>query len=364
MIGTRPEAIKLAPVAHALAARGLCPSLITTGQHPALEPGEFGLGEFSAEQLRCAGQEDPHHHVRAVTAALLPRLAEAPGLLVVQGDTSSALGGALAGFTARVSVAHVEAGLRTHDPLLPWPEEEYRVAIDAGADLLLAPTDTSAANLVAEDVRGEIHITGNTSIDAVLAAERTLPPRTPRERTRPLLLVTCHRRESWGSGLESIAAAIAELAEENVVNFVLHPNPHVAQQMRQLLSNIANVRLLEPCEHRALLSLMRDADLILSDSGGIQEEAPALGVPLLVLREKTERPEGVASGCARLVGTSRERIVMEARGLLGDPARLETMRQPSFPYGDGQAAPRIAAVIEEWLVKRGDVPGQRLSYGR
>lgn len=352
MIGTRPEAIKLAPVAHALAARGHCPSLIITGQHPALDPGEFGLGEFHAERLRCPGQEDPHRHVRAVTAALLPNLVHAPDLLLVQGDTSSALGAALAGFTAGVAVGHVEAGLRSHDPLLPWPEEEYRTAIDADADLLFAPTDMSAANLVAERVPGEIHVTGNTSIDAVLALEAELPPVPERTGGPPLLLVTCHRRESWGEGLESIAAAIAELANDVRVRFILHPNPHVAAQMRTLLDSIGNLVLLEPCSHRRLLQLMRGSDLVLSDSGGIQEEAPALGVPLLVLREKTERPEGIASGCARLVGTSTERIVTEARALLGDRAALDAMRRPSFPYGDGHAAPRIAAMIEKWLERR------------
>lgn len=352
MIGTRPEAIKLAPVAHALAARELCPSLIITGQHPALEPGEFGLGEFQAERLRCPGLEDPHRHVRAVTAALLPTLADAPDLLLVQGDTSTALGAALAGFTAGIPVGHVEAGLRTHDPLLPWPEEEYRMAIDADADLLFAPTEMSAANLRAERVPGEVHVTGNTSIDAVLALGAQLAPVPERTGGPPLLLVTCHRRESWGEGLQSIAAAVAELANDARVRFVLHPNPHVAAQMRALLGGIHNVDLLEPCGHRSLLQLMRASDLVLSDSGGIQEEAPALGVPLLVLREKTERPEGIDSGCARLVGTSAERIVREARALLGDPAALDAMRRPSYPYGDGNAASRIAGIVEKWLERQ------------
>jgi UDP-N-acetylglucosamine 2-epimerase (non-hydrolysing) len=293
--------------------------------------------------------EDPHRHVRAVTAALLPTLARAPELLVVQGDTSSALGAALAGFTAGVSVAHVEAGLRTHDPLLPWPEEEYRVAIDAGADLLFAPTEISAANLRAERVLGEIHVTGNTSIDAVLAIEAELPPASPRTDSRPHLLVTAHRRESWGEGLRSIAAALKELAGDATIDFVLHPNKHVAEAMRASLQEHHNIRLLNPCGHRELLQRMRDADMVLSDSGGIQEEAPALGLPLLVLREKTERPEGIAEGCASLVGTSTERIVGEARRLLQNPPRLF---RRSLPYGDGKAAPRIAAIIDDWLAKR------------
>ncbi len=284
-----------------------------------------------------------------MTAALLPTLSSPPDLLIVQGDTSSAMGAALAAFTARVPVAHVEAGLRTHDPCQPWPEEEYRTAIDAGAELLFAPTETSAANLRAEKARGSIHVTGNTAIDAVLAQADQLPRRPTWQRDRPLVLVTCHRRESWGEGLQSIAAAIAELASDAEIDFVLHPNPHVAAEMRGLLASVPGVSLVEPCGHSALLTRMRDSDLVLSDSGGIQEEAPTLGVPLLILREKTERPEGIAAGCARLVGTKRKRILGEARRLLADRAALARMREPSFPYGDGHAAPRIAALIEEWL---------------
>ena len=352
VVGTRPEAIKLAPVAHALTARGIAPRLVLTGQHPALDPADFGLRGFPADRLGCPGEEDPQRHVHAVTVALFAQLADAPDLLVVQGDTSSALGAALAAFTAGVPVAHVEAGLRTHDPQLPWPEEEYRTAIDAGADLLFAPTAVAAGNLFAEQVAGEIHVTGNTAIDALLAAEAGLPPPTRRDGDRPRFLVTAHRRESWAAGLQSIGEAVVELARDADVQFVLHPNPHVAAKMHALLDGAPGVQLLQPCGHHELLMRMRDADLVLSDSGGIQEEAPALGVPLLVLREKTERPEGIACGSARLVGTSAERIVSEARQLLADETALATMRRRSFPYGDGHSAPRIAAIIEQWLRRR------------
>jgi UDP-N-acetylglucosamine 2-epimerase (non-hydrolysing) len=362
VIGTRPEAIKLAPVAHALSKRGFAPTLILTGQHPALDLVNFGLDSFACERLDCPGEEDPHRHVRAVTAALLPRLAKAPDLLIVQGDTSSALGAALAGYTAAVPVAHVEAGLRSHDPELPWPEEEYRVAIDGGAQLLFAPTETAAENLRNETVAGEIHVTGNTSIDAVLALESTLPPPKRRTSHRPLLLVTAHRRESWREGLCSIATALRSLASDADIDFVLHPNPHVAATMRELLGRAPGIRLIKPCAHRELVQRMREADMILSDSGGIQEEAPALGVPLLVLREKTERPEGFAEGCARMAGTSTERIVSEARRLLGDADALATMRRRSFPYGDGHAAERIAAIVGDWLEKR-TVTSARMSPG-
>lgn len=352
MIGTRPEAIKLAPVAKALAERGLVPRLVLTGQHRGLEPEDFGLGGFPAQRLDCPGERDPHRHVGAVTSALFPLLGDAPDVLLVQGDTSSALGAALAAFTAGVPVAHVEAGLRTHDPQLPWPEEEYRTAIDAQADLLFAPTDFAAANLRAEQVPGEIHVTGNTSIDAILAVEAGLPPRKPRSDALPKLLVTAHRRESWGEGLRSIASALRELAAETSIDFVLHPNPHVAAAMRELLGGLPHICLLEPCDHGELVQRMRDADLILSDSGGIQEEAPALGVPLLVLRDKTERPEGLECGSAILVGTSAERIVAQAQRLLRDPGAMAAMQRRSFPYGDGRSASQIAAIVEQWLERR------------
>jgi UDP-N-acetylglucosamine 2-epimerase (non-hydrolysing) len=355
VLGTRPEAIKLAPVAQALAGRGARPTLILTGQHPRLDPAPFGLSGFPSIRLDCPGEENPHAHVRRVTAAMLPLLEPAPELLVVQGDTSTALGAALAAFTAGVPVAHVEAGLRTYDPFLPWPEEEYRTAIDAGAELLFAPTETAAGNLRSEQAPGKIHVTGNSGIDALLAVAERLPPPALRERGTPRLLVTCHRRESWGEGLRSIAAALVELARDGTatVDVMLHPNPFVAETMRRLLGGVPGIALLEPCGHSGLVRRMLEADLVLSDSGGIQEEAPALGVPLLVLREKTERPEGIWSGNSRLVGTDRERIVGEARRLLADPVARAAMARRSFPYGDGRAGPRIAALIEEWLEGRG-----------
>lgn len=329
------------------------PRVVFTGQQ-ALNAEAFGLEQFQHLHLGCPGQENPHLHVRNVTEALLPLLADAPNLLLVQGDTSSALGGALAGFTAGVPVAHVEAGLRTHDPALPWPEEEYRTAIDADADLLFAPTELAAGNLHAEKVGGEIHVTGNSGIDALLSVQAQLPPPSLRDRGLPRLLVTCHRRESWGEGLESIAAALVELATRGTVriDLILHPNPHVAGTMRRLLSGIPNVRLLNPCGYPELVRRMRDCDLILSDSGGIQEEAPVLGTPLLVLREKTERPEGIASGNARLVGTDTGSIVEEASRLLADQAEWAAMARKTLPYGDGRAAPRMAAIIEDWLERR------------
>jgi len=342
------------PVARALAESGVAPRVVFTGQHPGLSAEEFSLDRYQTLRLCEPGREDPHMHVGAVTKALLPMLLrQPPDLLMVQGDTSSALGAALAGFAAGVPVAHVEAGLRTHDPLLPWPEEEYRVAIDADADLLFAPTEVSAENLRTEQVPGQIHITGNTGVDATIELQASLHAPLVCERGRKRVLATCHRRESWGDGLAAIASGLAEIASDGVdVELILHPNPFVAERMHGLLGRTPGVILAEPCGHDELLRRMRNSDLVLSDSGGIQEEAPALGVPLLVLREKTERPEGIAAGASRLVGTDPSRIVREVRELLADPAALAAMAQPTFPFGDGRAGRRIASIVVEWLKQR------------
>lgn len=349
IVGTRPEAIKLAPVAVALRRRGLKVRLVLTGQHP-LNVVEHGLEGFERIALGCQGGGDPHDVVKEVMHSVAHLVKDPPQLAVVQGDTASALGGALAAFASGIPVAHVEAGLRSFDPEMPWPEEEYRTAIDAQADLLFAPTDISAANLYAEDVPGRVYVTGNTGIDALRAVlARQQQPSLVAE--RPLkLLVTCHRRESWGAGLKSIASALIELASTHAltIDLVLHPNPIVTNAMRELLRGIAGIALLEPLSHSQTIAAMQAADIILSDSGGIQEEAPALGIPLLVLRAKTERPEGVASGNMVLVGTDTRRIVENVERLLDSTVRA-AMSRPAFPYGDGYSAERIAGHIADFL---------------
>lgn len=344
----------MAPVAHALAALGGRPTLVLTGQHPTLCLHDFGLGRFEFVQLNCPGEEDPHNHVRKVTDRMCPLLQARPDLLMVQGDTSSALGGALAGFICGVPVAHVEAGLRTHDPQLPWPEEEYRVAIDARADLLFAPTETAAQNLRTEEVPGQVHVTGNTGIDSLLAVQAQLAPPPKRDGGPLRLLVTCHRRESWGEGLQSISEALVEIAGDGraEIDVVLHPNPHVASAMRSRLLGQPGIALIEPTDHPDLVRRIRDSDLVLSDSGGIQEEAATLGTPLLVLREKTERPEAIASGNARLVGTSAELIVAETCRLLDNPLVRASMARPGSPFGNGRAGPQIANIVRQWLEQR------------
>ena len=328
--------------------------MILTGQHPALNPASYGLDDCPLLRLNCAGLPDPHQHVREVTAAILQGLTALPDMLVVQGDTSSALGGALAGFAAGVPVAHIEAGLRSHDPAMPWPEEEFRIAIDAQADLLFAPTELAAANLRREHVSGEISVTGNTGIDALLKTLESVKLPNRRRSAVPQVLVTCHRRESWGSGLRSVAEAVCQLAAAEVAEFTVlhHPNQFVSDSMQTELRRRRGIRLEPQCGYRELLLLMHRSDLILSDSGGIQEEAPAMGIPLLVLRDKTERPEGITTGNLKLVGTRTEAIVEATTQLLGDPAALGAMSRAALPYGDGHAAPRIAASIERWLHSR------------
>ena len=345
IVGTRPEAIKMAPVAQALVRRGRAIEMVFTGQHPGLDPKHFGLAAILHSDLHCASTGDPIAHAVQVANALRPAMQSEIDLVMVQGDTSSALGGAQAAFAADVPLAHVEAGLRSFDPCMPWPEEHNRRIIDARATLLFAPTETSAANLRAEQVPGAIHITGNTGIDALRKLLGKLPPPPLRRSAAlPRVLVTCHRRENWGAAFTPIASALTRLAllPWLRIDVVLHPNPAVSRQMRALLSGHRNLKLLAPLGHLAMLDAMRHASLILSDSGGIQEEAPVLGVPLLVLREKTERPEGVASGNTRLVGTQTDAIVDAVRGLLENEQAYAAMARPSLPFGDGYAAERIA----------------------
>lgn len=290
-----------------------------------------------------------------VEARLRPKLAERPAMLVVQGDTSSAFGAALAGFAAGIPVAHVEAGLRTHDPSLPWPEEEFRTAIDSRSALLFAPSEHSASNLRRERLPGRIHITGNTGIDALFAVLSGLGSAVRSDYGTFRILVTCHRRESWGEGLRRVAQAIASIArrDRTAIEFVLHPNPAVAMPIRDLLGNDDNVAIIPPEDHRPLIDRMRRCDLILSDSGGIQEEAPAIGIPLLILRDKTERPEAIATGNAMLVGTDPDRIVAAVLDLMEDRPALAAMARPAFPFGDGRSAPRIARLIADWIDQRG-----------
>jgi UDP-N-acetylglucosamine 2-epimerase (non-hydrolysing) len=356
VVGTRPEAIKLAPLADALAGRGHQVRVALTGQHAQLDLAACGLGKGDLVRLCCPAGPDPAAHAELVAGELQPLLRgeRRPDLLIVQGDTSSALGGALGAVAAGIPLAHVEAGLRSFDLSLPWPEEGNRVAIDARADLLFAATEGNADNLRAEGVAGEVHVTGNTAIDTLFRLLDTLPPRKLDSGGLPRLLVTCHRRENWGAAFAPIGLALLELARSPWlrIELVLHSNPAMADAARLLLGGHPRLRLLPPMDHRSMITAMRSARVLLSDSGGIQEEAPALGVPLLILRSKTERPEGIASGNSLLVGADRGAIVREVNRLLTDQTAYRSMAVPALPFGDGKASERIAAHIGEWLVRQ------------
>lgn len=345
MVGTRPEAIKMSPVAAALVERGLNPTLLFTGQHPDVAPADYGFGHCPLIRLQCPGLADPAAHVGAVTKAVLPLVTQLqPGLVMVQGDTSSALGAALAAHLRGIPVAHVEAGLRSHSRRHPWPEEEFRIAIDRDSELLFAPTALSAANLRRERVRGHIHVTGNTAVDAVLGAAGTLRPNPD---GMPSLLVTCHRRENWAAGVDQLGAALRAIAGQSVarVSLILHPNPALANRVREMLGGCEGVTLLPPCTHAAAVAAMLRATLVLSDSGGIQEEAAALGVPLLILRERSERPEAIACGNIELVGTDPGHIFDAVLRRLRD----RRTAAPSLAFGDGRAGQRIAEHVDCWL---------------
>jgi UDP-N-acetylglucosamine 2-epimerase (non-hydrolysing) len=294
--------------------------------------------------------QTPEQLAARIGSAVTKLVAElAPDMVLVQGDTTTAWAAALAAHAAGVPVGHVEAGLRSHDPLLPWPEERNRVEIDAISTLLFAPTEQSRANLLAEPaVTGRIHVTGNSGIDALrwMHARTDVLP-TPGER---LILVTCHRRENIGAPIARVAAALAVLAERTDVRIVLpmHDNPSVRAGIVAALGGVAGVELIEPLPYPEMVALLARAHIVLSDSGGLQEEAPALGVPLLVLRDNTERPEALASGNITLVGTDPAAIVAAATRLLDDPEAHAAMAIPHFPYGEGRAAECMLDAIEDW----------------
>jgi UDP-N-acetylglucosamine 2-epimerase (non-hydrolysing) len=366
-LGTRPEAIKLAPVIQALGADGrFSPTLAVTAQHRGLLDqalGLFGLVPDYDLDLMRPGQ-DLYHVTSAALVGLGPVLEETrPDLVVVQGDTTTTFTSALAAFYERIPVAHVEAGLRTGDPFAPFPEEKNRALTGRLADLHFAPTDLARRNLLAEGIPASaIHVTGNTGVDALLqiaARVREDAPVVPQQLAtldpaRRLVLVTAHRRESFGPAMEGICRAVAELAAARPdldLVFPVHPNPNVRRPVNAILGTRPNVRVVEPLDYEQLVWLLSRATLVLTDSGGIQEEAPSLDVPALVLRDKTERPEGVEAGALRLIGTDPARIVAEALRLLDDPAEHARMAAVPNPYGDGRAAERIVSVLAERLVR-------------
>jgi UDP-N-acetylglucosamine 2-epimerase (non-hydrolysing) len=363
VLGTRPEAIKCLPVLCALAAADGAESVICdTGQHRELTKPMFALWGMQPDyqlELMQTGQSLCGLMARAL-AQLEPVLAEVkPDRVLVQGDTLTAYSAAMAAFLMKIPVGHIEAGLRSHDLSAPWPEEFNRRAIGITTDLHLAPTEQAKADLLAENYpAAQIHVTGNTVIDALYmfrekmhadaALKAELAARfTMLEDAKKLVLVTSHRRENFDGGIEAICAALKTLAARDDIEliFPVHPNPNVKAPVEAALGAAPNIHLIEPQDYLGFLYLMDRAHLILSDSGGVQEEAPSLQKPLLVMRDTTERPEGVKAGVAKLVGTDTQTIIREATRLLDDPTAYAAMQGGQALYGDGKAAERIVKLI-------------------
>ena len=361
VLGTRPEAVKMAPVIRALRQHPAGPSvqLCLTAQHRELLDQALALFELPVDydlNIMRPGQT-----LSGLTAAVLsglePVLASTrPDLVLVHGDTSTSFAAALAAFYQQIPVGHVEAGLRTHRPSNPFPEETNRCLTDTLSTHHFAPTEGARQNLLHEHIDpARILVTGNTAVDALrYAAGRPCVFEDPLldtlGRERPLVLVTAHRRESFGTPFGEICRALRSISEghpEADFIFPVHPNPNVRDAARSLLGGCGRIHLIEPMEYLPFVHLMKKATLILTDSGGIQEEAPSLGVPVLVLREVTERPEAVEAGVARVIGTSHDTIVAATAELLGDCAARMGMVKRENPFGDGHAGERIV----EYLMK-------------
>jgi UDP-N-acetylglucosamine 2-epimerase (non-hydrolysing) len=363
IFGTRPEAIKMAPVVKALASDpGVEARVCVTGQHRQMLDQVLELFEIEPEYDLDIMREDQDliHITSAVMAGVDDVLQEfQPQRVLVHGDTTTALAAALAAFYARVPVGHVEAGLRTGDLSRPFPEEMNRCVVDVIADQQYAPTASAQNNLLRSGVEPKrIWVTGNTVIDALLMVLEHIRGNRALERrlaaqfgfvdfSRRLILVTGHRRESFGEGFENICRAIAELSQRADVEIVypVHLNPNVQEPVRRILSNQRHVHLIDPLDYLPFVYLMSRADVLLTDSGGIQEEGPSLGKPVFVMREVTERPEAVEAGTVRLVGTDRAQIVAAVTEILEDREAYRAMTLRQNPYGDGRAAGRIVDAI-------------------
>jgi UDP-N-acetylglucosamine 2-epimerase (non-hydrolysing) len=362
VFGTRPEAIKLCPVLLNLReSQRFSVRVCVTAQHRAML--DQVLAAFDITPDYDLDLMQPGQTLSQITARILAALEpvildERPDMLLVQGDTTTTMTGALAAFYQQVPVGHVEAGLRTGDLSQPFPEEMNRVVTTRLAALHFAPTETARRNLLAEGVDSErIFVTGNSGIDAVLyVRDALLAGRLPAcewpqlDLSKKLIVVTAHRRESFGEGIERICEALACLSRRHDVQLVypVHRNPNVMDPVYARLSGLPNLFLVEPLDYVPFVDLMRRAYLLITDSGGIQEEGPSLGKPILVLREKTERPEAIAAGSVKLVGTDAARIVREAERLLDDEAEYCRMARIHNPYGDGHASERIRQAIEQF----------------
>ena len=361
VFGTRPEAIKLFPLIHALRRTDADVRVCVTGQHREM------LDQV-LEIARIIPDHDldlmlPNQSLDMLTSRLLTELgkvmdADRPDRVIVQGDTATAMVGALTAYYRKIPVAHVEAGLRSGNIYHPWPEEVNRKVVGAIADLHFAPTDTARDALIAENVPAErIHVTGNTVIDALIETRArvdsdaglaaAIAPVADRFADKRIVAVTTHRRENFGEGLKSVAHAVRRIAQrpDVAIIFPVHPNPNVRAPMADVLGGIDNVAMIDPLDYPNFVRLLSLCHFVMTDSGGVQEEAPALAKPVLVMRETTERPEGVVAGTAKLVGNDEEVIVTEASRLLDDSASYEAMARAHNPFGDGKSSERIARII-------------------
>ena len=365
VFGTRPEAIKMAPVLEQLRLRAkACETRVcVTGQHR--EMLEQVLTLFKIKPDWDLKLMQPGQNLFGLTARLFEALKPVmdefhPDLVLVQGDTTTAMAGALAGFYHRAKIGHVEAGLRTGDKHAPFPEEINRRIAGVVADYHFAPTTQSRDNLLAEAVLPEtVFVTGNTVIDALLSVSKRIESNAALRRglekrfsflesNRRLILVTGHRRENFGQGFEEVCQALSEIVERhpNVeIVYPVHLNPNVREPVQRLLDNNPQIHLIEPLEYLPLVYVLGRCHFVITDSGGLQEEAPSLGKPVLVMRETTERPEAVTAGTVKLVGTNRQKILFEASALLDDASAYQAMSFAHNPYGDGKAAERIADIL-------------------
>lgn len=364
VFGTRPEAIKMAPLVLSLAADQRFDSKVcVTGQHRQMLDQVLDLFELQPDfdlSVMKPGQD-----LTGVTAAILTGMKDVlaackPDVVLVHGDTATTFAASLAAYYQQIPVAHVEAGLRTGNLYSPWPEEANRKLTGALATLHFAPTENSKANLLREGVDpASIHVTGNTVIDALLEVierldkdvelgKQAAAPTAFLNRARKLILVTGHRRESFGGGFERICQALLETAKQHPdvdIVYPVHLNPQVQEPVNRLLAGVDNIHLIEPLDYLPFVYLMSQAHIILTDSGGIQEEAPSLGKPVLVMRDTTERPEAVSAGTVKLVGTDVAKIVQELDILLTDKSAYQSMSFAHNPYGDGKACQQIAKTL-------------------
>jgi UDP-N-acetylglucosamine 2-epimerase (non-hydrolysing) len=360
--GTRPEAIKMFPVVHALRALDRFDIRVAvTAQHREMLDQVLEIADIEPDldlNLMQPGQSLDALSARIITGFGEALDAEKPDRVLVHGDTLTTMMTTMACYFRRIPVGHVEAGLRSGNIYSPWPEEVNRKVTGAIADLHFAPTEPAAEALRNENVdEKSIHVTGNTVIDALLMAKDRIErdpslapimaPLKERFAGKRIIAVTAHRRENFGEGMRSIANALGQIAKrsDTAIIYPMHPNPNVTEIMRPALEGIENIALLPPLDYLNFVAMMNASSLVLTDSGGIQEEAPSLGKPVLVMRDTTERPEGIAEGTAKLVGTQTDRIVDAVRQLLEDRAAYDGMAHAHNPYGDGTAARQIAQII-------------------